>query len=88
MLTPPAAARRVLRRIGVAEAGLLHRFEAQRLEARVAGGGGATGAFCALHKGLDAADTKAYPEAKFGKATRKNLDTTEQFRVGGPGSQR
>ena len=34
----------------------------------------ATGAFCALHKGLDSADTKAYPEAHFGKATRKNLD--------------
>lgn len=34
----------------------------------------ATGAFCALHKGLDAADTKAYPEDKFGPATRKNLD--------------
>lgn len=34
----------------------------------------ATGAFCALHKGLDAADTKAYPEDKFGKATRKNVD--------------
>jgi hypothetical protein len=34
----------------------------------------ATGAFCALHKGLDAADTKAYPEAKFGEATPKNVD--------------
>jgi hypothetical protein len=34
----------------------------------------ATGAFCALHKGLDAADTKAYPEDQFGKATRRNLD--------------
>ena len=34
----------------------------------------ATDAFCALHKGLDAADTKAYPEAKFGKAERKNVD--------------
>jgi len=34
----------------------------------------ATDAFCALHKGLDAADTKAYPEEKFGKADRKNLD--------------
>jgi len=31
-------------------------------------------AFCALHKGLDAADTKAYPEEKFGKATRNNVD--------------
>jgi len=34
----------------------------------------ATDAFCALHKGLDAADTKAYPEEKFGKATPKNVD--------------
>ena len=34
----------------------------------------ATDAFCALHKGLDAADTKAYPEAKFGQAERKNVD--------------
>lgn len=34
----------------------------------------ATDAFCALHKGLDAADTKAYPEDKFGKASRTNLD--------------
>ncbi len=34
----------------------------------------ATDAFCALHKGLDAADTKAYPESKFGPAERKNVD--------------
>ena len=34
----------------------------------------ATGVFCALHKGLDAADTKAYPEAEFGPAQRKNVD--------------
>jgi hypothetical protein len=34
----------------------------------------ATDAFCALHKGLDAADTKAYPEAEFGPAQRKNVD--------------
>ena len=34
----------------------------------------ATGAFCALHMGLDAADTKAYPEAKYGPATRTNVD--------------
>ena len=34
----------------------------------------ATDAFCALHKGLDAADTKAYPEDKFGPAERKNVD--------------
>jgi hypothetical protein len=32
----------------------------------------ATDAFCALHKGLDAADTKAYPESEFGPAQRKN----------------
>jgi hypothetical protein len=32
----------------------------------------ATDAFCALQKGLDAADTKAYPENKFGKATPDN----------------
>jgi hypothetical protein len=32
------------------------------------------GAFCALHKGLDAADTKAYPEEKYGKASRTNVD--------------
>ena len=34
----------------------------------------ATDAFCALHKGLDAADTKAYPESVFGPADRKNVD--------------
>jgi hypothetical protein len=34
----------------------------------------ATAAFCALHKGLDAADTKVYPEEKYGKATPKNLE--------------
>jgi len=34
----------------------------------------ATGAFCALHKGLDAADTNAYPESVFGPAERKNAD--------------
>ncbi len=34
----------------------------------------ATDAFCALHKGLDAADTKAYPEDKFGNASRNNTD--------------
>jgi hypothetical protein len=34
----------------------------------------ATDAFCALHKGLDAADTKAYPEAQFGKASRQNAE--------------
>jgi len=34
----------------------------------------ATDAFCALHKGLDAADTKAYPEEKFGNASKGNVD--------------
>lgn len=34
----------------------------------------ATDAFCALHKGLDAADTKAYPEDKFGEATKHNAE--------------
>lgn len=34
----------------------------------------ATGAFCALHKGLDASDTKAYPETKFGKAEPRNVE--------------
>ena len=32
----------------------------------------ATDAFCSLHKGLDAADTKAYPESEFGEVTRQN----------------
>jgi len=34
----------------------------------------ATDAFCALHKGLDASDTHAYPESVFGTAQRKNVD--------------
>ncbi len=34
----------------------------------------ATGAFCALHKGLNAADTKAYPESVFGPAERRNVE--------------
>ena len=34
----------------------------------------ATDAFCALHKGLDAADTKAYPEATYGNASHKNVE--------------
>ena len=34
----------------------------------------ATDAFCALHKGLDAADTKAYPEEEFGKASHGNVE--------------
>ncbi len=34
----------------------------------------ATGAFCALREGLNAADTKKFPEEKFGKADIKNRD--------------
>jgi len=34
----------------------------------------ATDAFCALHKGLDASDTAAYPEATFGKAVPGNVE--------------
>jgi hypothetical protein len=34
----------------------------------------ATDAFCAFHKGLDAADTNAYPESQFGPAQRKNVN--------------
>ena len=34
----------------------------------------ATDAFCALHKGLDAADANAYPEPVFGPAKRDNVD--------------
>jgi len=34
----------------------------------------ATDACCALHKGLDAADTAAYPEAVYGKASPRNVD--------------
>jgi len=32
-----------------------------------------SGAFCALRKGLDAADTKAYPDAVYGKAVKSNV---------------
>jgi len=39
----------------------------------------ATDAFCALHKGLDAADTKAYPEAKFGPASHGNVERMEKI---------
>ena len=39
----------------------------------------ATGAFCALHKGLDAADTAAYPEAEFGPATPGNVARMERI---------
>ena len=31
-------------------------------------------AFCALRRGLDASDTTAFPEARFGKAHRRNTD--------------
>ena len=31
-------------------------------------------AFCALRRGLDAADTEAFPEDRFGKAHRRNID--------------
>jgi hypothetical protein len=41
----------------------------------------ATDAFCALHKGLDAADTVAYPEAKFGKASQGNAERMEKIRA-------
>lgn len=34
----------------------------------------ATDAFCALHKGLDASDTIAYPETTFGKAAPSNVE--------------
>jgi hypothetical protein len=34
----------------------------------------ATDAFCALHKGLDAADTKAFPESVYGPAERRNVE--------------
>ena len=39
----------------------------------------ATDAFCALHKGLDAADTDAYPEAKFGNASHGNVERMEKI---------
>ena len=39
----------------------------------------ATDAFCALHKGLDVADNKAYPEAEFGAATRDNMERFEKI---------
>lgn len=39
----------------------------------------ATGAFCALHKGLDAADTRAYPEAEFGPASPRNVERMEKI---------
>ncbi len=39
----------------------------------------ATDAFCALHKGLDAADTTAYPEAVFGEARPGNVERMEKI---------
>ena len=39
----------------------------------------ATDAFCALHKGLDAADTKAYPEKQYGSASHKNSERMEKI---------
>lgn len=39
----------------------------------------ATNAFCALHKGLNAADTKAYPEDKYGTASRGNIERMEKI---------
>ncbi|MCE2862211.1 MAG: beta-galactosidase [Opitutaceae bacterium] len=39
----------------------------------------ATGAFCALHKGLDAADTAAYPETEFGSASPGNVARMEKI---------
>jgi hypothetical protein len=39
----------------------------------------ATNAFCALHKGLDASDTSAYSEAKFGKASKGNVERMEKI---------
>ena len=39
----------------------------------------ATDAFCALHKGLDASDTTAYPEAKFGNASHGNIERMERI---------
>lgn len=39
----------------------------------------ATDAFCALHKGLDAADTVAYPVDKFGEASHQNAARMEKI---------
>lgn len=41
----------------------------------------ATDAFCALHKGLDAADTVAYPDAKYGRASQGNAERMEKIRA-------
>jgi hypothetical protein len=39
----------------------------------------ANNAFCALHKGLNAADTKAYPEDKYGTASHGNTERMEKI---------
>ena len=39
----------------------------------------ATDAFCALHKGLDAADTVAYPVEKYGKGGHKSVERMEKI---------
>jgi Beta-galactosidase len=39
----------------------------------------ATDAFCALHKGLNYADTKQFPEDSFGKASHGNLERAEKI---------
>ena len=39
----------------------------------------ATGAFCALHKGLDYSDKDAYPEAEFGQVSQKNVERAEKI---------
>ena len=39
----------------------------------------ATNAFCALHKGLDYADTVAYPESEFGSASQKNTERANKI---------
>lgn len=35
---------------------------------------GSPGAFCAFRRGLDASDTKAFPESEYGEATKLNVD--------------
>lgn len=39
----------------------------------------ATDAFCALHKGLNTADTMTYPEAKYGKANKNNDERSKKI---------
>lgn len=51
--------------------------EAVRIFNRYAGfnePAGSPGAFCALRRGLDASDTQLFPEDKFGKAVKSNVD--------------